>query len=163
MPRVGSTRNLRLQPETALKSNVTKTVVKGTIGIGVFSLFLEVSPSNFVNYLVFLGISYLILAVYILFKKSTIYTIGNGGIHIQRPFRRDIGILYENIQGLSYAQGMLARRFDCGTVYIELKRGKGTHRAVGGGAVLALKDVPRPVEVYNEISNMLGPFAVAVK
>jgi len=136
--------------------------VKGTIGIAVFSLFLEVNPSNFVNYLVFLCISYLALAVYMLLKKSTIYTMDNAGIRIRRPFRRDIGVPYNNIHGLSYAQGMLARRFGCGTVYIELERGKGTHKALGGGAVVALRDVPRPVEVYGEISNMLGPFTPSV-
>jgi hypothetical protein len=151
-----------LQSETVLKSNVTKTLVKGTIGIAVFSLFLEVNPSNLVNYLVFLGISYLILAVYMLLKRSTVYQIDSDKIRIKRPFRGDISVPYENVLGLSCSQGMLAKRFGCGTVYIELKRGKGTHRALAGGAVLALKDVPRPVEVCNEISNMVGPFASAV-
>ena len=156
MPHAGSTRNPPLQPEKTLKPNVKKTFVKGTIGLAVFSLFLEVSPSNFVDYLVFLGISYAILLLYMLSKRSSVYRIDSTGILVKRPFRRDIDVPYENVHGLSYAQGMLAKRFGCGTVYIELKSGKGTHRAWGGGAVLALRDVPRPVEVYNEISNMVG-------
>lgn len=162
MPPVGSTRNLRLQPERALKANVTKTFVKGTIGLGVFSLFLEVSPANLLNYLIFLGISYAILLVYMLSKRSAVYLVDDHGISVRRPFRRDVVVPYENIQGLSYAQGVLAKRFRCGTVYVELKRGRGTHRALGGGAVLALRDVPRPVDVYNEISNSVGPFAPPV-
>ena len=156
MPLAGSTRDLSLQSQTALKPNVAKTLVKGSIGLAVFSLFLELNSSNFVNYLIFLGISYAILLVYMLFKRSSVYRIDSSGIRVKRPFRRDIDVPYENVHGLSYAQGMLAKRFGCGTVYIELKSGKGTHRAWGGGAVLALRDVPRPVEVYNEISNMVG-------
>lgn len=162
MPHAGSTRNLHLQSSRTLRSNVTKTFLKGTIGLAIFSLFLEVGPSNFVKYLVFLGISYAILLVYMLLKKSTVYRIDDSGISIERPFRREIRVTYENIQGLSYAQGMLAKRFGCGTVYVELKTGKGTHRTLAGGAVLALRDVPRPVEVYNEITEMVGPFAPAV-
>ena len=159
MHHAGSTRYLSLQPEKALKPNVTKTLIKGTIGLVVFSLFLEVNPSNFVSYLVFLAISYAVLLVYMLFKRSSVYRIDSDGILVRRPYRRDIDVPYENVRGLSYAQGMLAKRFGCGTVYIELKRGKGTHRAWGGGEVLALRDVPRPLEVYNQISNMVGPFA----
>jgi len=157
----GSTRSLPLQPERTLKSNVSKTLVKGTIGIAVFSLFLEVGPSNFVNYLIFLCISYAIVLVYMLSKRSTVYHIGGEGISVRRPFRKDIDVPFDHIQGLSYAQGMLAKRFGCGSVYIELKQGRGTHRALGGGAVLALKDVPRPVDVYADISDMVGPFAPA--
>lgn len=148
-------------PGTALKSNVTKTLAKGTIGLAVFSLFLEVNPSNFVNFLVFLGISYVLLLMYMIFKRSAVYKIDDAGISVGRPFRREIRVTYENVQGLSYAQGMLAKRFGCGTVYIELKRGRGTHRELGGGEVLALRDVPRPVEVYNEISDMTGPLALS--
>ena len=135
--------------------------MKGTIGLAVFSLFLEVGPSNFVSYLVFLAASYAILLVYMVYKRSAVYRIDSNGISVKRPFSRDIEVLYENVQGLSYAQGMLAKRFGCGTVYIELKRGKGTHRTLGGGPVLGLRDVPRPVEVYNKISDMVGPFAPA--
>jgi len=161
MPHVGSTRNLPLQSARALKSNVTKTFVKGTIGLAVFSLFLEVSPSNFLNYLIFLGISYAILLVYMLLKRFAVYRIDDTGVSIERPFRKEIHVPYEDVRGLSYAQGMLAKRFGCGTVYIELKRGKGTHRAWGGGEVLALRDLPKPIELYNEISNTIGPFASA--
>lgn len=144
-----------------MKSNVTKTFVKGTIALAIFSLFLEVSLSNFVNYLVFLGVSYVILLVYMVFKRSTVYRIDDSGISVQRPFRMKIDVTYENVLGLSYVQGMLAKRFGCGTVYIELKRGRGTHRTMEGGAVLGLRDVPQPVELYNEIANMIGPFASA--
>ena len=156
MPHAGSTRNLSLQSETALKPNVTKTLVKGTIGLAVFSLFLELNSSNFVNYLIFLGISYVVLFVYMLFKRSSVYMIDSSGIQIRRPFRSDIDVPFENVQGVSYAQGVLAKRFSCGTVYIELKKGKGTHRALGGGPAIALRDVPQPVEVVNEISSMVG-------
>jgi len=148
-----------LHPEKALRPNVKKTLLKGTIGLAVFSLFLEVNPSNFGNYLVFLGISYALLLGYMAYKRSAVYTIDSDGIHVKGSFSRVIEVQYENVQGLSYSQGMLAKRFGCGTVYIELKRGRGTHRAMGGGPVLGLRDVPRPVEVLNEISNMVGPFA----
>jgi len=142
-----------------LRPNIKKTLVKGTIGLVVFSLFLEVNASNFVNYLIFLAISYAILSVYMLYKRSAVYRVGEDGVSVKRPFSVEIKVPYENIQGLSYGQGMLAKRFGCGTVYIELKRGKGTHRTLGGAPILGLRDVSRPVEVYNAISNMVGPFA----
>jgi hypothetical protein len=161
MQHVGSTRNLLLQSGTVLKPNVAKTLLKGTMGLAVFSIFLEVNTSNLVNYLIFLGISYALLLVYMILKRSATYRIDDAGISLERPFQREMRVTYENVQGLSYAQGMLAKRFGCGSVYIELKRGKGTHRAWGGGEVLALRDVPRPVEVYNEISDRIGPLAPA--
>jgi len=159
MQHAGSTREVLLQSEKDLKPNVSKTLVKGTIGIAVFSLFLEVGPSNFVNYLIFLGISYAVLLVYMVSKRSAVYHIDENGISVKRPLRKDINVPFDNIQALSLSQGILARRFGCGSVYIELKRGRGTHRALGGGPVLALRDVPRPAEVSNRISSMLGPFA----
>jgi uncharacterized membrane protein YdbT with pleckstrin-like domain len=159
MQHVGSTRILPLQSGTVLKPNVAKTFVKGTIGLAVFSIFLEVNASNLVNYFIFLGISYVLLFVYMILKRSATYRIDESGISMERPFQREVRVAYENVHGLSYAQGMLAKRFGCGSVYIELKRGKGTHRALGGGEALALRDVARPVEVYNEISDRIGPLA----
>ena len=151
-----------MESEQVLRPNVTKTLLKGTIGLAVFSVFLEVNASNFVNYLIFLAASYAMLLVYMLYKRSAVYRVGDNGIRVRGPFGKDIEVAYENVQGLSYSQGMLAKRFGCGTVYIELKRGKGTHRTLAGEPVLGLRDVPRPVEVYNAISSMIGPFASAV-
>jgi len=151
-----------LHSEKALKPNVWKTLLKGTIGLAVFSLFLEVNPSNFGNYLIFLGISYALLLGYMIYKRSSVYTIDSDGIHVKGLFSKVIEVPYENVQGLTYAQGVLAKRFGCGTVYIELKKGRGTHRAMGGGPVLALRDVTKPVDVLNEISDLVGPFAPSV-
>jgi len=160
MQHAGSTRNPTLQSEKALRPNVSKTLLKGTIGLAVFSLFLDVGPANFANYLIFLALSYAILLAYMFLKRSSVYRIDGNGISVRRPFSRDFHVSYDNVQGLSYAQGVLAKRFGCGSVYIELKRGRGTHIRLGGGAVIALRDVPRPVEIYNEISSMTGPFTL---
>jgi hypothetical protein len=52
---------------------------------------------------------------------------------------------------------MLAKRFGCGTVYLELKSGKGSHRSLSGVPVFPLRDVKHPVELMKEISDRLSP------
>jgi uncharacterized membrane protein YdbT with pleckstrin-like domain len=147
-----------LQSELALRSNVTKSLIKGTIAIGVLSVFLEINPSTYGKYLIFVAIYYSLLAAYMFFKESTVYTIDESGIRIRRPFRKEIGVTFENVGNMSYAQGMLARRFRCGTVYVELKKGKGTHTATTGQGLYVLKDVPNPIDVYQELLDRVGLF-----
>jgi hypothetical protein len=147
-----------LQSEVKLRSNVTKSLIKGSVALGVLSIFLEINPSTFRNYLIFVAIYYSLLAAYMFSKESTVYTLDESGIRIKRPYRKEISVTYENVGNMSYAQGMLARRFKCGTVYVELKKGKGTHTATTGQGLYILKDVPNPVDVYQELLSRVGPF-----
>ena len=141
-----------------LRSNVSKSALKGTIAVAVFSLFLEVSPSNLANYFTFLAIFYAMLGVYALQKRQATYVVGESGITIAPWLRARRTVAYSSIGDLSVAQGLLARRFKCGTVVIVLKGGEGHARIVGGGTAEMMKDVPDPQGVVDEISSRLTPF-----
>jgi len=136
---------------------VTKSFLKGTMAIAVLSIFLNVNPSTYGNYVIFLGITYAIIAGYMVLKGSTLYTIGEEGIEVRRRWRSSASVSYSNIGGLGYSQGMLAKRFHCGTIYLELKTGKGSLKSLSGVGVFPLRDVRNPVELMHEISNRLGP------
>lgn len=148
--------------EKVLRSNVSKSLLKGTIAVALLSPFLEIGPSTYVNYLIFLASFYGLLAAYMLFKRSTVYALGEDGITVRRLFHSEYAIRYDNVQELSYAQGMLAKRFGCGSVYLVMKSGKGPLKSLSGEPVHILKDVQHPVDVYNEISNLTSPFAATV-
>jgi len=132
--------------------------LKGTAAVLALSIFLEINPSTFRNYLIFLGIYYLLLFMYMLFKRSTEYRITETGISIRRLRRQEISANYENFENLSYAQGFLARRFRCGTIYVELKKGKGTHTATTGKSLYILRDVPNPIDLYSELLSRVGTY-----
>jgi Bacterial PH domain len=146
-----------LQAEFTLKSNVTKSFLKGTIALGVLSVFLQINSSTLFNYFIFLGIWYALLAAYILNKGLAVYGITETGVNIKRTLRKPVFTSYDNMQNLGYAQGMLAKRFRCGTVYIELKKGKGTHTASTGTGLYILRDIPNPIGVYQELLSRTSP------
>ncbi|MDG6985246.1 MAG: PH domain-containing protein [Nitrososphaerota archaeon] len=150
------------QEEKRLRSNVSKSLIKGTIAIGLLTPFLQINPSTYLKFVIFLGLAYGVIGVYMLFKDSTVYALGESGITIRRPLRKEEFIAYTNIQELSIAQGTLAKRFKCGSIYVALKKGKGTHTSSLGQGVFVLKDVPNPAEVYAEISESTSPFAATV-
>ena len=152
---------MALESGRQLKSNVTKSLIKATFGIAVLSLFLKIGPSTYVNYLLFLGLAYACIGAYMYNKGYTTYTLGDTGISIKKRFGREMSVAYSNIQGLAYSQGMLARRFKCGTVYVELKKGRGTHRSFEGVSVMILKDVPDPIGLIKELEDLMSPFAAA--
>ncbi|MDG7011387.1 MAG: PH domain-containing protein [Nitrososphaerota archaeon] len=150
-----------MEPEKVLRANVAKSLVKATIAMAILTPFLELSWAHIPNYLLFLGAYYLFVGVYMLNKEGTEYRVGESGISIKRLWRKELTVTYGNIQGLGFSQGMLARRFKCGTVYIELKQGKGTHKSLAGVSVMQLRDLPDPTELMSQISDSLGPYAAA--
>jgi hypothetical protein len=150
-----------LQPAKVLRSNTTKSLVKGTIALALFTPFLSLSWAHLPDYLLFVGVYYLSVGLYMLHKESTVHWIGDDGIHVKRLWQREIVVPYDNIRDLGHSQGMLARRFDCGTIYVELRQGKGTHRSMTGVSVVQLRDLPDPFGLMEEIAEKLGPFAGA--
>ena len=128
------------------------------MAIAVFSLFLEIQ-SHPLSYLLFLAATYFFIGLYMLSKESTIYKMDESGITIKSPLRAVVQVPYENVRELSIAQGILARRFGCGTLYVELKKGKGSHTSSTGRGVYALKDIPHPQDISREIADRIGPFA----
>lgn len=151
-----------MQEQKELKSNVIKSLLKGTIAIAILTPFLQINPSTYLDYGIFLVITYGMIGAYMFFKRSTVYILDDTGIRIQRFLRKEIIVPYTNVSELSIAQGILAKRFKCGSIYLDLKKGSGTHRSLGGTGAVVLKDIPLPIEVYREISNYLGPFAPTV-
>ncbi|MDG6920161.1 MAG: PH domain-containing protein [Nitrososphaerota archaeon] len=150
-----------MESERRLKSNVTKSLIKGTVALAALSVFLKIDANTLPGYLLFMGVSYALIGAYMYNKGYTTYTIGDTGISIKKRFGREQHVAYSNIQGFGYSQGMLARRFKCGSVFVELKQGKGSHRSPEGLGVVILKDVPDPIGLIKELEDLMGPYAAA--
>jgi membrane protein YdbS with pleckstrin-like domain len=144
--------------EIVLRPVIVKSLLKGTIAVSVFSLFLEITPATLSRYAEFLVLYYAFLAFYVVLKHSHVYTIGGDGITMKRTLRATKHLPYSEIGGVSVAQGILARRFRCGTVFLDLKGGGGSVRSVGGGSAEALRDVKEPGRVADEIVARLSLF-----
>jgi uncharacterized membrane protein YdbT with pleckstrin-like domain len=142
-----------------LRPVVAKRFLKGLIGIGVFSIFLEVTPANLVHYMTFLAISLGLLLVLVGIKYATRIEISEDGLTVKRLFRAVDSVRYQDILDISVSQGLLARRFDCGTVFVLLKSGSGSVRLMGGGVAEQLEDIPKPNYICDLLSSKLSPFA----
>jgi uncharacterized membrane protein YdbT with pleckstrin-like domain len=140
-----------------LRPVVTKTFLKGAIGIGVFSIFLNIS-SNVRNYLIFLGLIFGLLTLIVLWKRQSKFFLSEDGIVIKRFLRAENTVLYSDILDVTVAQGFLARRFDCGTVYVIMKKGAGTVTVMGGGIAEHMEDVQNPNYIQELISSKMSPF-----
>ena len=141
-----------------LRPQVTKTFLKATVALAVFSLFLELGPSKILNYLIFAAIYYLMVSLYALSKYRTSYELGDSAIVVSPWLRTRRSIELSSILEVSVAQGFLATRFHCGSVFLLLKEGKGRMTVMGGGTGDVLKDVHDPNGVAEEISSRLSPF-----
>lgn len=142
-----------------LRPAAAKTFVKGVIAIAVFSVFLQINPSTVGNYLIFLALALGSSAAIALMKRTSVFTVDGDGIKVKRFMKAQSLVAYDNILDMSVAQGMLARRFNCGTVFFILKSGRGSVKVMGGGTAERLEDVPDPNGVYGFIANRLGPFS----
>lgn len=144
--------------ELVIRPAVSKTFVKGLIAIGIFSLFLEVNLSNLLNYLIFLVISVALVLCYMGVKWSARYVIDSSGISIMPFMRAEKSISYSEIEGISISQGFLAKRFHCGSIYVQLgSRKKGSYMALGGGMADTLRDIKNPQEIYERIALAMNP------
>lgn len=155
---VGSSESSEPETRLTLRPVVTKSFIKGVIAIAVFSLFLQVA-SNLLNYFIFLALSFGFLGLYMFIKHKSKFMIGEENIVIKRVFGKSNTVTYQNIYDMSVAQGMLAKRFKCGSVYMILKQGIGGATLMGGGTAERLDDVPNPSYVYDLISSRLGVFS----
>ena len=86
-----------------------KTTIKATILIAIFSIFLEVTPKNFLNYLIFLSVSYGLVVIYILWKRNFKFTITDSDIEV-RNFMVYHKILSRNISEVFATRGYLQRK-----------------------------------------------------
>lgn len=141
-----------------LRPAVTKTFIKGIIALAVFSLFLNIA-SNIANYFIFLGLSLGLLGLFMLVKRGSKFLIGQNNIMIKRALGKSKTISYQDILDMSVSQGILAKKFDCGSVYMILKKGRGGVNLMGGGTAERLEDVAKPNYIYDIISSKLGPYS----
>jgi membrane protein YdbS with pleckstrin-like domain len=141
-----------------LRPVVLKTFLKGALAVAVLSLFLQINPSTYVNYLIFLVLTLGAAALLCVVKRQTRFEIGDDGVHVKRMFHRPSVVSYDNISDVTLSQGMLARKFNCGTVFLILKGGRGSVRLMGGGTAEKLEDVKNPDGVMEAVSSKMGPF-----
>jgi len=141
--------------QITLRPTITKTFVKGAIAIALFSIFLQVTPSKLLNFAIFLAISLLIVAVYASLKRTNEYVLTDESITMRSFLRAEKVIKYSDISDLSIAQGILAKKFHCGTIFINVRTKSATYIAFGGGMAEALRDVKNPSEVFATISSHL--------
>ncbi len=146
------------QSDPVIHPTVRKTFVKGVIAVALLSLFLDVRGSNLLDYGFFVLISIGVILFYMAEKRSSRYEIGEEGLMITSPLRACKIISYSEIEDISLSQGALAKRFNCGTVFIFLKGRRGGYMSIGGGAAEALRDVTDPKRVYDDIASRLAPY-----
>lgn len=127
-----------------IRPTVKKTIVKGTIAVAIFSLFMKITPSNINAYLMFLVIWYSFLVLYILWKKSYKYQFNGNSITFITPLK-SFTVSLENVDNSFVSQGPLAKRFYCGSVYLIL-----------GKDVKRIWDVSFPQEMEQEIRRYIG-------
>ncbi|MFP3164113.1 MAG: PH domain-containing protein [Acidianus hospitalis] len=126
------------------RPELKKTIIKGSILIGVFSIFLNINPKTLFNFLIFLLMAFLMLIMYALWKKAYLYEISEDGIIIKSPYSKKL-IKYNIIDDYFVSSGLLARKFNVGSIYIILKSGK----------VEIIRDVKFPENVEAEIRKYL--------
>jgi membrane protein YdbS with pleckstrin-like domain len=126
------------------RPELKKTLIKGSILIGVFSIFLNINPKTLFNFLIFLLMAFLMLIMYALWKKAYLYEISEDGIIIKSPYSKKL-IKYNIIDDYFVSSGLLARKFNVGSIYIILKSGK----------VEIIRDVKFPENVEAEIRKYL--------
>jgi hypothetical protein len=63
--------------------------------------------------------------------------------------------MYADVADVTVSQGFLARRFGCGTVFLNLKHLRGHVKTIGGSAE-ALRDVPDPYRISSDIQGRIG-------
>lgn len=126
------------------------------IAIAAFSTLLEIKTSNLANYMIFVLMSLVLAAAYAAMKRSNHYIVGEEGVMIKALFRAPRVISYSDIADLSLSQGALAKRFNCGSVFILLK-GHPNLQLLTGSSAAVLRDVENPTRVFDMIASRLGP------
>ena len=121
-----------------------KTAIKATILIAIFSIFLEVTPKNFLNYLIFLSVSYGLVVIYILWKRNFKFTITDSDIEV-RNFMVYHKILSRNISEVFATRGYLQRKFGLESIYI-----------ISKGRNLLIKDKPLNNDIHRDLKKLVG-------
>jgi len=123
---------------------IEKTLIKITILVVIFSVFLRINNKTVYNYLLFLGFIYLISVLYILFKMSYRVEIYDDHLFIKNFFSSHT-IRYQNIKDFFITEGYLQRKFGLHSIYI-ITRSKN----------YLLKDLPNAEKIHDDIQVELN-------
>lgn len=123
---------------------IEKTLIKITILVVIFSVFLRINNKTVYNYLLFLGFIYLISVLYILFKMSYHVEIYDDHLYIKNFFASHT-IRYQNIKDFFITEGYLQRKFGLHSIYI-ITRSKN----------YLLKDLPNAEKIHDDIQVELN-------
>ncbi len=97
--------------------SVEKTLLKGSILLGAFSIFLDISVENLFPYLEFVLIWYALLLFYILIKRRQKYSLGETGIEVHGTLSLRT-LRFEEINLVFTKSGFLQKPLGLSTVYI---------------------------------------------
>jgi len=123
---------------------IEKTLLKITILVVIFSIFLELNSKNILNYFIFLGVVYAISSLYILFKMSYRVEVYDDHVFIKNFFASHT-IKYQNITDFFITEGYLQRKFGLHSIYIITKTKN-----------YLLKDLPEAEKIHNNIEIELN-------
>jgi len=123
---------------------IEKTLLKITILVVIFSIFLELNTQNILNYFIFLGVVYAISSLYILFKMSYRVEVYDDHVFIKNFFASHT-IKYQNITDFFITEGYLQRKFGLHSIYIITKTKN-----------YLLKDLPEAEKIHNNIEIELN-------
>lgn len=130
---------------------IEKTLIKITILVVIFSVFLRLNSKTIFNYLIFLGVIYLISILYILFKMSYRVEVYDDHLYIKNFFASHT-IKYGNIKDFFITEGYLQRKFGLHSIYI-ITRAKN----------YLLKDLPDAEKIHDDIQIELDNNNIRIK
>lgn len=108
-------------PVGCMRPRVIRILVESTIFLLIFSLFLEIS--NVVNYLIFVGVWYILVLAIVGWFKSQMYCI-DGDIITVSTLLSKRRIRVNEARDIFVSQGPIAKRLKCGSIYFIMKDGK---------------------------------------
>lgn len=130
-----------------MRKSALKTLVKATIILAVFSLFLEINEKKIIDYLIFVLLWYILLSFYIYWKMLYKYEITDDRLVVKNPLRTFRSPYSEIIQCF-YNQGFLQKKFGLYTVYIISRRGN-----------VLIKDITNGMEIVQQINEKMNVFS----
>ncbi|ARD84566.1 PH domain-containing protein [Ferroplasma acidiphilum] len=128
-----------------------KTLIKITILVVIFSVFLRINNKTILNYLIFLGVVYLVSILYILYKMSYKVEIYEDHLYIKNFFASHI-VKYQNIKDFFITEGYLQRKFGLHSIYIITKTKN-----------YLLKDLPDAEKIHDDIQIQLNNNNIGIK
>ncbi|WP_292000393.1 PH domain-containing protein [Caldivirga sp.] len=136
-----------------LRPVVTKTLIKALIPLLIILPLLNLS--RLTSLLIFTSIYWMMIVVYVLFKRAHSYEITSDYIEFKGLMNRGMRVKYWDIEDVFVSQGPLARLFNCGSVIIVTSSRNWQVVVIGSGYGVRLWDVREPWSVQRLIISRL--------